>query len=246
MDSTEQRDHALDHLEEWDQGDVHRLVSAFLGVRFPMALALNKKDLPSAITFVREVQDALPVHGAHVGVPLSAKSEMNFVRHHLEHKTPDMIATSGTLPEGVWQCLQSAISLRAPVLVFPVSDMTTYAPLPGMMRLATEDASLPSAAMVGCIESAGGTSPSLWDGGGYGTKSDDRLRDVLVMKPGSCVEDVFLALKRMGALGGEFVRAEGAGEIGEKAKLVPKQERLHRGNRILKIMTNKRREWQAK
>jgi hypothetical protein len=48
----------------------------------------------------------------------------------------------------------------------------------------------------------------------------------------------------MGALGGEFVRAEGASKIGEKAKLVPKQEILSKKNRILKIMTNKRKEWQ--
>jgi hypothetical protein len=65
------------------------------------------------------------------------------------------------------------------------------------------------------------------------------------MKPGSTVEDVFLSLKRLGALGGEFVRAEGAGNVGEKAKLVPKHEVVNRSNRILKIMTNKRREWQT-
>jgi hypothetical protein len=65
------------------------------------------------------------------------------------------------------------------------------------------------------------------------------------MKPGSTVEDVFLSLKRLGALAGEFVRAEGAGRLGEKAKLVPKNEVIGKHNRILKIMTNKRREWQS-
>jgi ribosome-binding ATPase YchF (GTP1/OBG family) len=83
MEEREQRDRAMDHLHEWDEGDLHRLVSAFLGVRFPMALALNKADLPSAKAFIDEVQDALPIHGAHIGVPLSARSEMTFVKQHI-------------------------------------------------------------------------------------------------------------------------------------------------------------------
>ena len=252
MDKTENRDHALDHLEEWDQGDVHRLVSAFLGVRFPMALSLNKYDLPSAESNVHDVQEALPIHGAHVGIPVSARSEMEFVRHHLTHEHE--VESAGTIPSGVWQCLQSAITIREPVLVFPVSDMTTYAPLPAMFRVATQDASLPNAGMIRCLRAAGGCGPTLWnDGGGYATspaasstpQQQQRLRDVLVMKPGSTVEDVFVALKNLGALGGEFVRAEAAAHIGDKPKPVPKYELLSKHNRILKIMTNKRREWPA-
>ena len=66
------------------------------------------------------------------------------------------------------------------------------------------------------------------------------------MKPGSTVEDVFISLKRLGALGGEFVRAEGASSIGEKSKLVPKNEVIGKANRILKIMTTKRNKGQLK
>ena len=251
MDTMERRDHALDHLEDWDQGDVHRLVSTFLGVRFPMALALNKSDIPSATEYVRDVQEALPIHGAHVGVPLSARSEMLFVKHHL-HSSTESISDNVVAPAGVWQCLQSAMELREPVLVFPVCDMSTYAPLPGMTEYVTLDASLPSAGMIACLRSAGGSAPTLWsdDAQGYDstrTKSNcTMLRDAVVMKPGSTVEDVFLTLKRMGALGGEFVRAEGAGRLGEKAKLIPKHELMTKSTRILKIMTNKRREWQTK
>ena len=250
MDDKEHRDHALDHLDNWDQGDVHRLVSTFLGVRFPMALALNKSDIPSAATNITDVQEALPVDGAHVGVPLSARSEMMFVKNHLISASDP---TNGRVapPVGVWQCLQSSIMLRSPVLVFPVCDMTTYAPLPGLVQYATLDASLPSAGMISCLCTAGGSAPSLWNPKicGYDASlakgSSIMLRDALVMKPGSTVEGVFLSLKRMGVLGGEFVRAEGAGRIGEKAKLVPKQELITKSNRILKIMTNKRTQWQS-
>jgi hypothetical protein len=100
--------------------------------------------------------------------------------------------------------------------------------------------------MIACLVAAGGSAPTQWQGGNYimSTNYSCKLRDVLIMKPGSTVEDVFLALKRFGAMGGEFVRAEGAGNMGEKPKLVNKLDILNRSNRILKIMTNKRREWQ--
>mmetsp|Transcript_30065 Transcript_30065/g.39348 ORF Transcript_30065/g.39348 Transcript_30065/m.39348 type:complete len:218 (-) Transcript_30065:107-760(-) len=216
-----------------------------------MALAMNKSDLPSASQYIEDVQKALPVDGAHVGVPLCARKEMSFVRNFVEIQPGKAETDSSMPPAGVLQCLHSAMSLREPVLVFPVSDMTTYAPLPGLTDYAVNDASLPSAGMISCLNAFGGSSPSLWDADKKLYSAEEKnqeamLRDVLVMKPGSTVEDVFNSLKRMGALGGEFVRAEGAGEIGEKGKLIPKNEVVGRNNRILKVMTNKRREWQTK
>lgn len=253
MDRKEGRDHALDHLETWDAGDLHRLVSSFLGVRFPMALALNKSDLPSAAQYVKDVQAVLPVHGAHVGVALCAKSEMTFVRNSITRAlNPNVVpsADRAVAPAGVWDCLQSAMRLREPVLVFPVSDMTTYEPISSMNDYASGHASLPNVGMISCLLSAGGQAPSLWNSERQQyialeqSKQKCALRDVLVMKPGSTVEDAFLALKSMGAVGGEFVRAEGAGRIGEKPKLIKKDDVLKKSNRILRIMTNKRTKWQ--
>jgi ribosome-binding ATPase len=242
MEETEKRDRAMDRLQDWDEGDLRRLVAAFLGVRFPMALALNKADLPSSQEFCKDVQMALPVHGAHIGILVCARNEMTFVKCHILREAQTNQANP---PIGVWKCLQSAMSLREPILVFPVSDMVSMAPLPGLNRVATEDASLPSAGMISCLLAAGGEPPTLWQDGTYMTKSSPvMLRDVLVMRPGSTIEDVYLTLKRLGALSGEFVRAEGIGNIGEKPKLVPKYDIVHKSNRILKIMTNKRREWQ--
>jgi hypothetical protein len=106
--------------------------------------------------------------------------------------------------------------------------------------------------MISCLRAAGGSAPSLFNDdiqsydASLAKDSSVMLRDSLIMKPGSTIEDVFLALKRMGALAGEFVRAEGVGRIGEKPKLVPKHELLTQNNRILKIMTNKRTHWQSK
>ena len=229
-----------------------------------MALALNKYDMPSAAKHVQAIQDGLPLHGAHVGVPLSARSEMSFVRSQML-KQADMTQTPNKaestdmeIPSGTWKCLQSAMSLREPILVFPVNDMTSYQPLPGMAKHAVGDPSLPSAGMIACLSGAGGSMPSLWDpnqklytlentNAGITTKTNKQscaLRDVLIMKPGSTVEDVFLSLKRLGALGGDFVRAEGAGKIGEPSKQIKKDALVGRGCRILKIMTTKRTQWQ--
>lgn len=258
LDSSEGRPHALDNLVEWDEGDLHRLVSAFLGVRFPMALALNKSDLPTAAKYVKEIKEALPIHGAHCAVPLCSKREMKFVRNSISNNIfpgSDINASDASIPEGVWSCLQKAIGLREPILVFPVNDMVTYEPLPGLMECSIGHSSLPSTGMIACLQAAGGSPPSQWNPSRKqytatfnGIKNKDVLafRDVLVMKPGSTVEDAFVALKAMGALGGEFVRAEGAGRIREKAKLVKKDDFLCRSNRILRVMSNKRTQWQKK
>ena len=253
--SHEGRDHALDDLSSWDEGDLYRLVTAFLGVRFPICLALNKSDLPSSKLHCHNIFQALPLHGAHIGVPLSAEEEMRFVRNHIysaiapDSKKEETNASSP--PINVWNCLQSAMKLREPVLVFPVLDMENYQPLPGMFNFATRDASLPSLGMISCLKAAGGQAPSMWDDTNkmYHSSPGDIecgqvLRDCLVMKPNSTVENVFESLKHLGALGGEFVRAEAVGNVGEKPKLVKKDELIGKHNRILKIMTTKRREWQ--
>ena len=252
LDHRYQRVRVLDHLGDWDQGDIHRLVSAFLGVRFPMALALNKCDLPSSQGYVKLIQEALPIHGAHTGTPMAAENEMKFVRSHLKNEISNDHNTCESFHGHVWDCLTSALCLREPVLVFPVSDMATYAPMPGLHKRAIECASLPSPGMIRCMKASGGTLPSFWDENQqiYVIPSKDKssriqLRDVLIMKAGSTVEDVFLSLKKIGAISGEFVRAEAAGEIGEKAKPVPKSTPIGKRNRIIKIMTNKRTAWQS-
>ena len=196
----EGKDRTFDHLDLWDEGDLHRLVSAFLGIRFPMVLALNKCDLPSSAHFISDIKAQLPIHGAHVGVELSAHKEMQFMRHYIglaKEECKDDTAVTSSFTHGVLDCLQSAIAIRAPVLVFPVNDMMTYEPMPGMINYATRDASLPSQGMISCLVHAGGCAPSQWDADKHVYSSAIRkngrksvLRDVLLMKPGSTVEDV--------------------------------------------------------
>ena len=252
----EGREHVFDQLETWDEADLHRLVSAFLGARFPMALALNKADIPTATKYIKDIESKIPIHGAHVSTKMSAHEEMKFIRHHVAMSFKDASpaqskSTVGVMDGKVWDCLQGAVSLREPILVFPVNDMKSYEPLPGMSNYATRDSSLPNHGFISCI-AAGGCAPSQWDDQkrSYIPSTKDSakhaLRDVILMKPGSTVDDVFRGLKGMGCLEGDFVRAEAASRIGEKPKPVSKFELVGRHNRILKVMTTRRKEWQKK
>jgi len=144
--------------------------------------------------------------------------------------------------------LQSAMSLRRPVFVFPVSDMRTYEPLPGMSDFATNDGSLPGRGFVDTLVRSGGSPPTQWseETGTYNPRARGRtcLRDCIMMKPGSTVEDVYFALKRLRAIDGEYVRAEAASALGGTPNLVTKKEAISYKNRIIHIMTTKRSAWQ--
>lgn len=256
----EERDDIFEKLDTWEEGDLYRLVSAFLGARFSMTLALNKNDIPSSVQYIHDITSELPIHGAYSGVGVCAHREMKFIQQQLslalKSSSLDIQSfhpqTKNTSFDGkVLDCLQAAISLREPVYVFPVNDMVTYSPLPGMTKYATRDPSLPHKGVISCICNVGGCAPSLWNNerNVYTTEGNDdynALRDVILLKPGSTVNDVFLALKNMGVLGGEFVRAEAASIIGEKSKPITKSSFVNRTNRILRIMTTKRVKWQKK
>ena len=69
----------------------------------------------------------------------------------------------------------------------------------------------------------------------------DALHDLLVMKYISTVYYDFLILKKMGVIRGDYVKAEGVGRVEKRAKLVENVDHIGRHNRILRIMTNKRR-----
>jgi hypothetical protein len=245
--TTKEDDKSTDVLNRWDQGDVYRLVSVFLGVRFPIAMALNKIDIPSSGNHIEEIKRCLPMHGALVGTPVSARNEMKFVRSHIQAssrcKNPAKLVPdeNASPPFATWETLHSTINLLKPMLVFPVSDFETYAPMPSLSLVAIQCPSLPDAGMVNAIIAAGGSPPSSWDPALELYKAKhDRLRDVLVMKHGSTVEDVFLALKRLGALSGEFVRADAAPDVDVPPKPIHKHKVISRESRIVKIMTTKR------
>ena len=68
------------------------------------------------------------------------------------------------------------------------------------------------------------------------------LRECLLLKPRSTVDDVFAALKRSGRLAGEFVRAEGCGVARERRRQLRKDDVVaaEHASCILRIMTNRK------
>ena len=79
----EDGDDIFEKLDTWDEGDLYRLVSAFVGIRFPMTLALNKNDILSSVQYIHDIISELPMQGAHSGVGLCAHHEMNFIQRQL-------------------------------------------------------------------------------------------------------------------------------------------------------------------
>ena len=146
---------------------------------------------------------------------MSAQEEMMFVKKHIflasghdleKQSIDDSILARASPPLKVWDCLQSAIEMCEPVLIFPVSDMETYQPIATMTESAINCPSLPNAGMVSCLKAAGGSLPTLWDDQklGYASSLSENvpiksqaLRDVLLMKPKSTVEDVFAVANTM-------------------------------------------------
>ena len=115
-------------------GEFYRRVSAFLGARFPMSLALNKEDIPSAAQYIQDTFHRCPYH------------EMKFIRHQLSFagKTSSLDTLSSqtqsithSMNGRVLDCLQWAMSLREPTFVIPVNDFIIYESLPGISNYAT-------------------------------------------------------------------------------------------------------------
>ena len=242
---------SLADLDKWSKADVRRLCSLFLSMRFPTCLALNKKDKPNARENIEEAQRSLPLHGAKVGVGVSASTEMEFVRKACKIEEGDKgdgekkevaATTEETAAEAhrqevcennVWACLQQAITLCPPVLCFPVIDFDTLAPIPFLAEAASTvtSGSDPSKNHIASLLARGGNAPT-----------PGALSTCVVMKPSSTVYDLYETLKHMHAITGMFVRAEGKGRVhGEKSRQLRKDEELSTNNRIIRIQTNKNR-----
>lgn len=103
---------------------------------------------------------------------------------------------------GVLEAVSAAVALKQPVYCYPVSDLDTEAPIGWTSSM-------------GLANSTNNGNSDMSKGLNKKTDIIPRLKDCLLLRPGSTVGDVFDALKR-GALPhiiiqGEFVRAEGKG-----------------------------------
>jgi hypothetical protein len=131
---------------------------------------------------------------------------------------------------GVAAAISAAISLRHPLLVYPLGSLEPPSPL-----FYTDSRGHPLE-----NESQHGQSSTA--------SGDRRYPGVLLLRPGSTVEAVYNALKTppLYAAAGEFVRAECwdcAGEAPMKRPL-RKLESVVAATQMLRIMTNRKSKWQ--
>ena len=137
--------------ESFVLADVHLLVAHFLKVRFPIALALNKIDLfvdspgsagaRAGLEVVEACRCAVAARGE-VAVPCSALAEGNLLSRILHARgdgppPPDAETALTDAVLGLWgssgvlEAISAAVSLRPPLLVYPVEDLDSEAEVGG-------------------------------------------------------------------------------------------------------------------
>lgn len=213
------------------QGQVHKLVDAFLQMRFPILLALNKADLPDAKTNIEQFQRKFKDGTV---VPMSAKSEC-----YLQEKAEkEMISYSKGMSDysvnaertledccvkkltdidknvlkaygstGVLEALCQAVQLRSPLHIFPVKCLDTYQSISVNQN-----------------------------------KEMQVLHDCIVIKPGTTVGKLFeiMLYPPICLLGGEYVRAECVNELTGKKQVLHKEDVVTESTNVIKIMSTKK------
>ena len=241
-------------LPSWTPLVLHRIVAHFLRLRFPILLALNKADAPTADAHIAHLRLR---HPCEMTVAVSSVTEYQLCRWRrqgflsyrpgagamevtdgspawksLDDDQSNKLKTSLAAVQervlgpightGVLAVLDAAVALRAPFVLFPVSDLdscTTLAP--------------PTASVEPTATGARGT-PAI-------------LRHCILVHPGRTVEDVYVSLKRDPVFGlhGEYIRAETRDAAGLHIVL-RKDEAITRATQVVRIMVKRRAIWQSK
>ena len=199
----------------WDHETLHRLVAAFIRIRFPVVVAMNKCDVPGADRNVAYVKAKLP---AETIVQLSADIETQLLKLRDEGKIRYAAGgcPEGELPQhvkqylagnsnmsGVSAALSTAIGVRPTVRVYPVLDPGTFASY----------------------------------GGGV-------LQHCMHLTPGSTPADLFRHLTHAHFVEGDFVRATVIDSASCVDTIWKKDQPLPQ-DAVVRIMTNRKSKWQA-
>lgn len=229
---------------KYSEQDVHTLVAHFLQRRFPICLALNKVDLvPQAklLSHIRECQASARLRGE-LAVPVCAAAEYQAIkklaaeqqlrdeggksgedkdeetdedRARVQRMTETVEALGGCSSDvGVLACISSAVSMRAPVYLYPVSDLGTLAPI------AWSGGSAPPPRLQDCLLAKPGSSV------------------------GDIFSALKVGASPRARLNGEFVRCSAMPHAGGKVTQLGKDSVLTSQNCILHIQANRKSVWQ--
>ena len=128
-----------------DEVELHRLVAHFVAARWPIAIALNKCDGPSA---AKNIEACRAAHPDRTMVPCSAAAELTLLEARAAGTVEYSLGAGKAVADGAdakvadalrvleqWgstgalEALSAAVALRPPTLAFPVAALDTLAPL---------------------------------------------------------------------------------------------------------------------
>ena len=210
-------------LRTWGRAELHRLVAAFLEVRFPTVVALNKCDRPGAAARVAALlanpppdldavacsaaTEAVLVAGRAAGAVAYDDGAAALTAAAAPGDDAALAAAKAYLEErgatGTLTTISRAVARARPAFAYPVRDLDTLAgPLSGVT-----------------------------------------LGDCLVLRRGGTVDDLYLALAKRGAAG-DFVRADAVS--GDRRRQAKRTDAIAVDCRVLRIATNKKEPWQRR
>eukprot|EP01059_Diplonema_ambulator_P000927 TRINITY_DN10718_c0_g1_i1.p1 TRINITY_DN10718_c0_g1~~TRINITY_DN10718_c0_g1_i1.p1 ORF type:complete len:767 (+),score=247.73 TRINITY_DN10718_c0_g1_i1:51-2351(+) len=202
--------------QTWEPLKLHRLVAAFIRIRFPVVVAMNKCDLPSHVANVQHVREKLPNEAL---VELSADMETQLLKLRDAGKLSYKVGgvPEGDLPPhvkgfldsrggttGVTEVMSTAITMRPATRVFPVCDPSTLH--------------------------------------SYGGKT---LFHSFHLVPGSTPLDLYKVMSHAGLIEGDFVRSSLVDIDTHVSTIIKKTDPLPQDS-IPHIMTNRKSRWQQK
>eukprot|EP01060_Flectonema_neradi_P011634 TRINITY_DN18682_c0_g1_i2.p1 TRINITY_DN18682_c0_g1~~TRINITY_DN18682_c0_g1_i2.p1 ORF type:complete len:794 (+),score=148.22 TRINITY_DN18682_c0_g1_i2:73-2454(+) len=205
----------LESLASWPALTLHKLVAAFIRVRFPIVIAMNKCDVGTAVVNSKFVRENLPANQCVIDLSANYETQLIQLResgaiHYRVGGTPE-----GDVPEniikflnthnnstGVTEVISRAVSLRPTVRVFPVIDAATL--------------------------------------NSYG---EGTLRHCLQLTPGSTAADLFRVLSRNHFVEGDYIRASIVSEDYSECPI--KKDVPLPQDAVVRIMTNRKSKWQA-
>ena len=213
-------------METWTAHELHRLVAAFLEVRFPTVVALNKCDRPRARAHVDALLASAETFDESALVPVSAATEAFLVRERargaasyadgaatFSTAAPSAEADAARAYLGAWggrtgtlEAVSAAVAAAGPTFAFPVADLDS---------------------LRGALSGSPG----------------NVLEDCLLLRPGATVEDAYLAVHKRGHAG-DYVRADAVSDDGARRRQAKRTEAIGPDCRVLRISTNKKAPWQ--
>ena len=227
-------------LPAWGSADLHRLVACFLRVRFPVVLALNKADLPTSAGYIAAIRAALPNEAA---VPVCARAE--WLLGNAAAAGMARYAEGGASAEALPGADDAAATA---VRHAQVTSLDVFGSTGVLQALSLAVMARRPLLVLPVTDAATCAAP------GEAHESAAALRDCVMVRPGSTLDDAFDALRRENLADGELVRAEHVEAAPppacRRAAVLRKEDGALRGDArgalVLRLATKKGCAWQKR